>query len=102
MISSWTNRRIWSPSRRSSSGSVKPGNTVMVEWLLENLEACLAGRRPCQAASIAPMARRQQIGNLRGGGGSLASARRGQQPEKIQDRAIALGAGRALEPTTGT
>ena len=29
MISSWTKRRICSPSRRSSSGSVKPGNMVM-------------------------------------------------------------------------
>src|SRR5690242_20839554 len=63
-ISSWTNRRICSPSRRSSSGRVKPGNTVMVAWLLENPEACLAARRPCQAGSIAPMAHLEQSATL--------------------------------------
>src|SRR5512138_3436249 len=96
-ISSWTNRRICSPSRRSSSGRVKPGNTVMVAWLLENPEACLAARRPCQAGSIAPKAHLEQSATLGGGAGLVPSRRAGQQPEKIQDRAIRLGAARALD-----
>lgn len=44
----------------------------MVAWLLENPEACLAARRPCQAASIAPMAHRGQSATL--GAAAPASA----------------------------